>query len=301
MIDRQRSAAPRTARDRCRSSRPSRPRDPAVPLVAGGRQRPRRDHALKAGVGGEREQVAELEAGAEHPEPGVGEPEQAEGRQPDPVRRDEHAERPGVERGGQVVQETGFLGHQLFGRLLIGIYSDSRSGAQGPGLRSQRLPGLCVLRPVRRLRILRPVLQRHPACERRLQLRADRVDARQDGADVVGGRLVERRGRRLVLQALPLGLERLDVRRQRLELAAFLEGQFPLRVGIRDARDPTPGSPGLDRSRRRSRIPNPGSRVPSPGAVGGNPRTRRRTRRSGRRLRRRACSSRCCPGTSGRG
>ena len=89
---------------------------------------------LKARVRGERQEVAELEAGAEHPESGVGEPEQPEGRQPDPVRRHEHADRPRAERGGQVVHETGFLGHQWIGRLLIGICSDSRSSVSGPGL-----------------------------------------------------------------------------------------------------------------------------------------------------------------------
>ena len=66
------------------------------------------DEPLESAVGRQEQQVAELEAGAEHPEAGIDEPEQAHRREAHPVRRDEHAERPGVERGCDVVQETCF-------------------------------------------------------------------------------------------------------------------------------------------------------------------------------------------------
>ena len=70
------------------------------------------DGVLEALVGGERQQIAELEPGAEHPEAGIGDPEQPEGRQPDPVRRDEHADRPRVEGRGQVIEEPRLRGHR---------------------------------------------------------------------------------------------------------------------------------------------------------------------------------------------
>ena len=65
-------------------------------------------------VGGQNEQVAELDAGTEHPEPGVGKAKQSRRRQPDPVGGDHHAEWPRVERGGQILNESGFSGHLRF-------------------------------------------------------------------------------------------------------------------------------------------------------------------------------------------
>ena len=47
--------------------------DPVVPVRARRRQRARGDGALKSRVGGQRQQVAQLEAGAEHPESGIDE------------------------------------------------------------------------------------------------------------------------------------------------------------------------------------------------------------------------------------
>ncbi len=70
------------------------------------------DEPLEALVGREREQVAELEPGAKHPETGLHHAQQSERAEADPVRRDEHAERPRVERRGDVVEEAGFGGHR---------------------------------------------------------------------------------------------------------------------------------------------------------------------------------------------
>ena len=110
----------------------------------------------------------------------------------------------------------------------------SGSGARGSGLGTGSSGdfGSRIPNPESRQRslLLRPLLQRDPARERRLQFRPDGVDARQHRADVLGRGLVELGGRGLVLQALPFGLERFDVRRQGLELAAFLELQFPFGI-----------------------------------------------------------------------
>ena len=70
------------------------------------------DQPLEALVGREREQVSELQPGAKHPEAGLHHAEQAERAEADPVRRDEHAERPRVERRGDVVEEAGLVGHR---------------------------------------------------------------------------------------------------------------------------------------------------------------------------------------------
>ena len=85
--------------------------DPLVPFGRGRDERDGGDEPLKALVGRERQQVAELEAGAEHPEAGFHHAQEPERAQADPVRRDEHAERPGVESRGDVVEEAGFFGH----------------------------------------------------------------------------------------------------------------------------------------------------------------------------------------------
>jgi len=55
---------------------------------------------------------AELEPGAEHPEARFHHAEQPERTESNPVRRDEHAERPRVEGRGDVVEEAGFVGHR---------------------------------------------------------------------------------------------------------------------------------------------------------------------------------------------
>ena len=104
-------------------------------------------------------------------------------------------------------------------------------------------------------RVLRPLFQPYPTGERRLQFRADRVDARQDGAYVRSGGLVELGGGRLVAQALPLCLERLDVRRERLELAAFLAPNPESRFF--GSRIPEPASRLVS---AESRVPSPESR-----------------------------------------
>ena len=74
----------------------------------------RGDGAAESLVGRQNEQITELDAGAEHPEPGVGKAKQSRRRQPDPVGGDHHAEWPRVERGGQILNESGFSGHLRF-------------------------------------------------------------------------------------------------------------------------------------------------------------------------------------------
>ena len=86
--------------------------DALVPVGGGLDERPGGDQPLKALVGRERHQVAELEPRAEHPEARFHHAEQAERAEANPVRRDEHAERPRVERRGDVVEEAGFGGHR---------------------------------------------------------------------------------------------------------------------------------------------------------------------------------------------
>ena len=86
--------------------------DPLVPVGGGLDERHGGYQPLEALVGRERQQVAELEPGAEHPEARFHHAEQAEGAEPNPVRRDEHAERPRVEGRGDVVEEAGFFGHR---------------------------------------------------------------------------------------------------------------------------------------------------------------------------------------------
>src|SRR5688572_31773198 len=68
------------------------------------------------------------------------------------------------------------------------------------------------------------LLQLHPARERLLQLRVNRLDASQDASDVCRSRLVEPGRRGFCLQPALLVLERLDTRRQRRMLALFAKG-----------------------------------------------------------------------------
>ena len=78
------------------------------------------DEPLEALVGREREQVSELQPGAEHPEAGLHHAEESERAEANPVGRDEHAERPRVERRLDVVEEAGLGGHRC-------RYFDARS------------------------------------------------------------------------------------------------------------------------------------------------------------------------------
>jgi hypothetical protein len=71
----------------------------------------RGNRPLEALVGREEQQIAELEPGAEHPEPGVGQPEKAERGKAHPVRSHDHAERARVERFGEVLEKAGLCGH----------------------------------------------------------------------------------------------------------------------------------------------------------------------------------------------
>jgi hypothetical protein len=86
-------------------------RDFLVPRLARRREGLARDGVLEALVGGEHQQVPELEPGAEHPEAGIGHAENPDRGKADPVGRDEHADRAGVEGRGQVVEESRLGGH----------------------------------------------------------------------------------------------------------------------------------------------------------------------------------------------
>ncbi len=61
-----------------------------------------------------------------------------------------------------------------------------------------------------------------------MQLAVHGIDARQDVVNVVGGRLIELRGRRFVFEPFLFVFERRNPLRQRLELALFFVGQPPL-------------------------------------------------------------------------
>ena len=75
------------------------------------------DGPLETPVGCKAEQIGQLDAGPDQPEPRIGEPEQTKRDEPDPVRRHEHAERPGVEGGFEIGPEGGF--HWAHCQLLI--------------------------------------------------------------------------------------------------------------------------------------------------------------------------------------
>ena len=83
-----------------------------APTRARVRSAGRRRRCAETGIGREQRQVAELQAGAQHPEAGVGDAEQRERAKANPVRRHEHAERSGVERRPHVVEHPVRLRHQ---------------------------------------------------------------------------------------------------------------------------------------------------------------------------------------------
>jgi hypothetical protein len=106
-----------------------------VPVGRGGRQRTGSDHPLESRVGRKQKQVPELEPGAHHPEAGVQQPEESEGADADPVGRDEHAERSGVERRGKVVEEPWFGRHLS---VWTSILDEERAGGKCLGAGSSR-------------------------------------------------------------------------------------------------------------------------------------------------------------------
>ena len=145
--------------------------DAVAPFLARRVERLHRHRLLESLVGGQAEEVAQLEAGADDPEAGIGRAEDAEGGNPHPVGRHEHAQRPRVEGGGEIVEESRLGGHReqslLLARIARGFRghasrtstsgSERRSaffvvgGAPPPPTRGApppRLPALASLAPV---------------------------------------------------------------------------------------------------------------------------------------------------------
>jgi hypothetical protein len=87
--------------------------DTLIPLGSRFGERTRAHGVLKALVGRHREEIAELQTGAEDPEAGIGDAQNAERRDAYPVRRHEHPHRPGVERCRDVVEEPWLGGHRI--------------------------------------------------------------------------------------------------------------------------------------------------------------------------------------------